>query len=375
MSKRIGIDARIWRSETGGLGRYARNLVTELLKIDQENEYTVIITPADEKEFTLDAPNCRSLVVDIPHYSVAEQKALPKILNEQRFDLVHFTHFNHPIFYRKPFVVTIHDLIMHLFPTGAQTRSTIRKAAYKLVMNDTKRAKKVIVPSESTKQDLISMLQFSPENIVVTPEGSEKKFRLHSQKEIEAIKQKYNLPDRYALFVSRWEKYKGLVSLIEAYESLLPKFPNLALVICGKPAHQSPEVAQLVYDKQAAGLNIITPGFISDEDLAAMYSAASVYVHPSWYEGFGIMILEAFASGVPVVTSNVSSLPEVVDTAGLLINPHKPQEIANAIERILLQPKLAEELRRRGLERLKQFSWAKMAKMTQDVYRQVLHQD
>lgn len=372
MSKKIGIDARIWRSETGGLGRYTRNLVTELIKIDQENQYTIIITPADEKEFTIEAPNCRSLVVDIPHYSVAEQKVLPKILNQQNFDLVHFTHFNHPILYRKPFVVTIHDLIMHLFPSGAQTRSPIRKAAYRLVMNDTKRAKKVIVPSDSTKEDLVKMLHFSPDSIVVTPEGSENKFRVHSQKEIEAIKQKHNLPERYLIFVSRWEKYKGLVNLIEAYESLLPKFPDLGLVICGKPAHQSPEVAQLVYDKQAAGLKIITPGFVSDEDLAAMYSAASVYVHPSWYEGFGIMILEAFASGVPVVTSNVSSLPEVVDTAGLLVNPHKSQEIADAIERILSQPKLAEELKRRALERVKQFSWAKMAKQTLKVYEDLL---
>jgi glycosyltransferase involved in cell wall biosynthesis len=239
-------------------------------------------------------------------------------------------------------------------------------------MNDTRRAKKIITPSESTKRDLVSVLKFPPENIVVTPEGSEKKFRLHSQKEIEAIKQKYKLPDRYVLFVSRWERYKGLTALIEAYQLLIDKFPDLALVICGQPAPQSPEVAQLIYDKQAKGLNIITPGFVNDDDLAAIYSAASVYVHPSWYEGFGIMILEAFASGVPVVTSNISSLPEVVGEAGLLINPHKPSEIASATERILSQPKLAEELRRRGLERVKQFSWAKMAKLTHQVYMQVL---
>ena len=117
---------------------------------------------------------------------------------------------------------------------------------------------------------------------------------------------------------------------------------------------------------------MVTPGFVSDEDLAAMYSAAAGYVHPSWYEGFGIMILEAFASGVPVVTSNLSSLPEVVGDAGILIDPKKPREIAEAINAILANPGKAGDLIAKGIKRNEQFSWAKMAEQTLAIYREVL---
>ena len=332
---RIGLDLRFWRSGTGGLGRYSRNLLKELLKIDKDNHYTAIITPEDELEFDLHAPNLTKLVVPIPHYSLAEQTKLPKILKAQNFDLVHFTNFNHPILYRRPFVVTVHDLIMHLYPTGKQKKSLIRRAAYRLTMRDCRRAKGVIVPSQSTRDDLVKLLKFSPNKIVITPEGSEELFRIHTDREKIAVKERLKLPKKYLLFVSRWEEYKGLPVLLAAHEQLAQKYPELGLVICGRPDKQNPQITQLVQQKQTANPNIVTPGFVSDEDLAAIYSAATIYIHPSWYEGFGIMILEAFASGVPVVTSNTSSLPEVVGDAGLLVDPKNTDELVNAIDRIL----------------------------------------
>lgn len=372
MAYKIGLDLRFWRSGTGGLGRYSRNLLTELLKIDHENQYTAIITPEDLKEFKLTAPNLRTLVVDIVHYSPAEQTKLPKILNAENFDLIHFANFNHPILYRKPFVVTVHDLIMHLFPTGAQKDSLVRKLAYRLTMNDCKRAKKVIVPSQATKNDLINMTKFPAGKIVETAEGSEASFRFHDEKEKKAIRSKFGLPEKYMIFVSRWERYKGVDTSIYAHEILLKKYPQLGLVICGRPDKQNPDIAEIVKQKQAEGLPIFTPGFVTDEDLKALYSAASVYVHPSQYEGFGIMILEAFSSGVPVVTSNTSCLPEVVGDAGLMADPRSPEEVAKQIDKILSDPKLAAELIAKGATRVKKYSWAKMAKETLDIYKEVL---
>lgn len=366
----IGLDLRFWRSGTGGIGRYSRNLLKELLVLDTENRYTAIITPEDQAEFSLNAPNLRKLVVPISHFSLSEQRQLPKILNQQNFDLVHFANFNHPILYRRPFVVTVHDMIMHLFPGAVQRKSLLHRWAYKKVFNDCQRAEKIIVPSQSTKQDLVEKLGFSASKIVITPEGNEVGFRVHSATEIAAIKQKLGLPEHFLLFVSRWERYKGLPALLEAHRLLAKDNPALGLVICGKPDSQNPEIAQMVQDSQRENKNIITPGFVSDEDLSVLYSAASVYVHPSWYEGFGIMILEAFASGTPVVTSNVSSLPEVVGEAGLLVDPHQPAEIAKAIQRILGDPQLAADLRSKGLERVKQYSWKKMAEQTLAIYRQ-----
>lgn len=372
MPYHIGIDARFWRKETGGLSRYSQSLVRELLKLDTENRYTVIITPEDEAEFDIIAPNVSKLVVDAPYYSVAEQRHLPRILKEQNFDLVHFTHFSHPILYREPFVITVHDLIMHLFPSGKQASSLVRKMAYKLVMNDAHRAKTVIVPSESTKRDLVSMLKFPEAKIVATPEGSTDSFRVHTKAECAAVKKKFELPERYFLFVSRWEKYKGLDALIEAFEHITTIQPDVALVITGKPSKQRPEIAELIKEKQRNGVKIITPGFVEDTDLASLYSAATAYVHPSWYEGFGIMILEAFASGTPVITSNVSSLPEVTGDAGILINPYSIDEIKEALLRILNEDGLAEKLSEAGVSRAKEFGWDKMAAKTLEIYKAAL---
>lgn len=371
--KKIGIDARILYKESGGLGRYASNLINELSAIDHENQYTVIITPRDETEYRVTAPNFRKLVVDIPHYSYAEQLKLLSILNKENFNLVHFTHFNHPILYRRPFVVTVHDLIMHLYPSGGQTKSLIRKLAYRLAMSDTRRAKKILVPSQASKNDLITMLNFPEEKIVVTEEGSEERFKMATAEAIEAVRSKYKLPKKYALFVSRWENYKGVTRLVDAFEKLYSDLPELGLVICGKPAKQSPEVGSYIFERQKKSKGpIITPGFVSDDDLSALYSGASVYVHPSLYEGFGIMILEAFGCGVPVVTSNNSSLSEVAGDAALLVNAEDVTEIATAIKKVITDESLAKQLRAKGLERVKLFSWKKMAEETFDVYKEVL---
>jgi len=368
----IGLDLRFWRSSTAGLGRYSRNLLTELLAIDKGNRYTAIITPEDESEFTLQAPNLSKIVVPIGHYSLAEQTKLPGILRQQNFDLVHFANFNHPLLYRGKFVVTIHDLIMHFFPTGRKKDSFWRQLAYRRVMADCRRARKVIVPSHSTKNDLVKHLQFPSEIITVTYEGSEAEFRPHSPAETKAIKEKLHLPERFLLFVSRWEPYKGIGVLLEAFAQIRQALPEVGLVICGRPSPQAPEIATLIAKCQQSGEPIITPGFLSDEDLAALYSAASVFVHPSQYEGFGIMILEAFAAGAPVVTSNASSLPEVAGDAALLIDPNNKEKIAQAILSVLSDKKLAEQLRQKGLVRTKQFSWRQMAEETLVIYQKAL---
>lgn len=369
---KIGLDLRLWPATTGGIGRYSRNLLAELLRLDTKNQYTAIITPAGEAEFTLTAPNLKKLVVDIPHYSLAEQRRLPKILAAEQFDLVHFAHFNHPIRYQGRFVVTVHDLIMHLFPSPAQKRSPIKNLAYRLVIRDCRRAAKILVPSEATKNDLVSMLKFPAAKIVVTPEGSEGQFHPHSSAEIAAVRAKFGLPERFLLFVSRWTHYKGLPTLLEAYKNLHKTYPDLGLVICGRPEKNAVEVEEQVRALVQSNPQVVTPGFVADDDLAAIYSAATTYVHPSLYEGFGIMILEAMAAGAPVVTSNVSSLPEVVGDAGLLVDPHRVDDVTAAIEKILTDPALAAALQAKGFERAKQYSWAKMAEQTLAAYQEVL---
>jgi glycosyltransferase involved in cell wall biosynthesis len=369
---RIGLDLRFWRQETAGLGRYSRNLLAELLRLETAHKFVAIITPKDVPEFDLQAANLERMVVDVPHYSLAEQTQFPKLLKGASLDLVHFAHFNHPLVYRGPFVVTIHDLIMHRFPEQFRGKTPLHRMAYRKVVADCARARRVIVPSESTARDVVELIGYPREKIAVTLEGSEEKFHPATPERVAEVRTNLGLPDQFLLFVSRWEPYKGLPVLLGAHQALVSEFPELGLVITGKPDRQNPEIVEMVRAAQRENPRILTPGFVSDDDLPALYSAASVYVHPSWYEGFGIMILEAFAAGVPVVTSNVSSLPEVVGDAGLLADPRNADEVAARIREILSNPARAQELRKRGLERVAQFSWAKMAKETLAVYDEVL---
>jgi len=370
--KNIGLDLRYWRAGVGGIGRYSQNLLTELLKLESDNQYTAIITDKDEAEFTLKAANLTKLIVPVDYYSYKEQYNLFRIFNRHRFDLMHFSHFSHPILYRRPFVVTVHDLIQWTIPTGGQGKSPIRRWAYSLAIKDCRRAKRIIVPSQSTKKDLIEIFKFPPQKIVVIPEGAQAEFRVHSQREIVNVKERLKLPERYLLFVSRWSRYKGLDLLLKVYEELSSEYRDLGLVICGRAAENEPAIASLITQAQAENPKIVTPGFVSDEELSAIYSAASIYVHPSQYEGFGIMILEAFATGTPVITTNVSSLPEVVGDAGLLVAPNNSGQLKEAIKKVLDDRQFAEQLITKGLERVKKYSWTKMAKDTLAVYQEVL---
>ncbi len=368
---RIGIDARVWRIETGGIARYTQALVRGLLEQDKVNEYTIIVNKEDAKHLHISAPNLKVLKVNIPQFSVAEQREFLHILNQEKFDLVHFTNFNHPIQYRGKFVVTIHDLIMYRFPSGAQTKSLIRKLAYRLIVRHTKRALKVIVPSTATAEDCVALLGLKDSQMVVIPHGGPTHVTV-SPSEITKVLTKFGIGKDYILFVSRWERYKGLDTLLEAFAILRQSFPDLTLVVCGKPVATSPDVAGLVRIAQEADLKVVTPGFVTDAELGALYQGAKVYVHPSRYEGFGLMILEAFAAGTPVVTSNVSCLPEVAGNAAVLVNPTDPVELAESIRSILKDPALAEKLQHAGLARAAIYTWKKTAASTLSTYLQAL---
>lgn len=367
----IALDCRFFGLSSGGIGRYAQELASNLAKLDRHNNYSVVLRPGDVELANLSG-NFTPISIDAPHFSITEQILLNKELKSRNFDLVHFTNFNHPILYRRPFVVTVHDLIMHRYPSGRSQKSLVRRTAYKKVMSDCRRAKTVIVPSEATKKDLVGQLKFKEGSIVVTPEGSSRHFRLHRADEVKSIRAKYSLPSRYLLFVSRWEPYKGLLELIEAYRSLVKDDPELGLVIIGKSDPQSPHISNAVEMARTEMPNIVLPGFVSDADLAAIYSAATVYVHPSWYEGFGIMILEAFASGVPVVTTTAASLPEVAGDAAITVHPKNSAMLRDAIQKLLKDSSRRQELINAGLERVKKFSWQKMAEQTLGVYEEVL---
>ena len=378
---KIGIDARFYRKETAGIGRYTRALIWELAKIDQKNEYVVFITPEDEKEYDEEvrSKNFRKSVVSIKHYSLAEQTKFISVLNKEKLDIVHFLNFNHPIFYQSKFIVTIHDLTVLYFPVGRQQKDSFRRWAFKAVMNNAvKRSNKVIAVSKATKNDIIKSLNGNQEKIEVIYEGIDPNYRItYNTKPVTQERIDINNVTRYTLhvtkpyllFLSQWRPHKGLPDLIKAFENLKSKhkIPH-QLVIGGKPNPAFPEIPQAIRNSPYAS-EIITPGFIPEEDLPAIYAGADIFIFPSHYEGFGLPPLEAMACGTPVVAANVSCMPEILGNAAEYFVCKDIDNMAEKISNALKDKSRQKEMIELGFKQARKYSWAKMAEETLALYR------
>jgi glycosyltransferase involved in cell wall biosynthesis len=368
---RLAIDARFYRRETAGVGRYTRGLLHALMRLDLPHEVTVILRPADRAEFPNDPlpPNWRLEVLDIPHYSLAEQLVLPRWLAARRFDLVHFTMFNHPLAYRGPFVVTIHDLTMtHRPPHGALHPRTI---AYRTVMRHAARAARcVIVPSAFTAGEVVAA--FGVTRLVVTPEAVESSFhRLDDAPRFAELRQRWGLREEFVLSVNAWRPHKGLPDLLDAFERVRER-RETQLVVVGRPQAAYPEVARAVAEAQARCPDIVTPGFVSDDELVALLSMATAAVFASHNEGFGLGALEALACGCPLVCADNSSLPEVLGDAGLMYATGDGAKLAETLLALLADPARQAEQRRLGIERAGIFSFDHMALQTAKVYEEAV---
>ena len=373
---KIGIDCRMFSTNFTGIGRYTYELVKNLEKDPKAaaNNYVLFFNNPEYKKDTPAKSNFKKVLADTPHYSLKEQTQFLKLLNEQNLDLMHFTHFNAPIRYKKPFVVTIHDLTHTLFP-GRKMRSIPYRIAYKKVIkNAVKKAKYVIAVSENTKQDLVRMLKTPPEKIHTIYEGANKEFHqlkpAELAKQTQILKKKYNITKPFLLYTGVHRYHKNLPRLIKAFSLIAHKSTanKLKLVITGKPDPLYPEAEQATKQFHLEN-RVILPGLVPEDELIALYNLAEAYVFPSLYEGFGLPILEAFACGTPVIASDVSSIPEVAGkNNALFFDPEDPKDIAEKIRTLLKTPSLQNDLKQKGLVRVKAFSWRKMAKEILDLY-------
>lgn len=375
---KIVIDGRLW-SESG-LGRYVRNLVNELQRINETNEYYVLLLRKNYDTVQYYSRNFHKVLADFKWYGVKEQIKLPKLLKELSPDLVHFPHFNVPIFFKGKFVVTIHDLIHQHF----QTRETstlnpffhaIKKFGYKKVFsNAVKKSAKIITPSEFVKNQLIKEWGINGNKIVVTYEGVDKsvieEIKKATEKDFIKIAEKFGIKKPYLFYIGNAQPHKNLSRLIHVFEKLKEKYPNLSLVLSG-PKHIFWEKIKL--ESHLEG--VIFTGFVSEKEMVVLYKNAEMFVMPSLEEGFGIPILEAMACSCPVVSSNAGSLPEVggpsSDRAVLYFDPKNEQDMEDKISQILNDEKLREVLIKNGEKRYKEFNWKKLAEQTLEVYQSV----
>lgn len=374
---RIGIDCRMYSSRFTGIGRYVYELTDNLLKMDQKNEYVLFFNEPEFSQYQPPNHRVKKVLANARHYSLSEQIGFLKRLNHEHLDLMHFTHFNAPIFYHRPSVVTVHDLTLSFYPGKKMTSPLYRLGYHVTLKSAVDKAKKIIAVSKNTKEDLQKLFKVQSEKILVIYEGVHEKFhplKEQDQEKIEAVRKKFKLDKPYLLYTGVWRTHKNIPNLIKAFHILKTEYGfDGYLVITGRkdPIYSEEIEGQTLSLKMED--DVIFTGLVEEKDLAPLYNAALTYVFPSLYEGFGLPPLEAMQCAVPVVASNKSSIPEICGEGNaIFFDPNDPDDMAEKIFEVTSQKSLRERLIARGLERVKQFSWKKMAKETLEVYNQIL---
>lgn len=373
---KIGIDCRIYSSKFTGIGRYVHELTSRLAKLDQENEYVLFFNKPEFDSYSPPSDRFKKILADAPIYSIREQFHFLKVLNKENLDLMHFTHFNAPLFYRRPSVVTIHDLTLSFYP-GKKKRSLFHRIGYHVILRSTvKKAKRIITISEHSKKDLKKLLHTPSKKIDVVYQGVGKEFKqIHDNEKINKTLKDYKIDKPFLLYTGVWRSHKNIPSMIKAFNELKTEYDcgDLSLVITGKEDPYYPEVKGTTKELNLEN-DVIFTDLVPENDLINLYNAASIYVFPSFYEGFGLPPLEAMASGTPVAASDTSSIPEVCGKGNaVFFNPNNYHEIAQNIYALLTNKELQAELIEKGLKRVQDFSWQNMAEQTFDVYKQCLH--
>lgn len=374
---RIGIDARMRGPEQGGLGRYVEQLISHLETLDPGDEFVIFLRRHQWEAYQPTNPRFHPVLADVPWYGWQEQFWLPKILSRERLDLVHFPHWNVPLGYRRPFVVTVHDLILLRYPTRAAASTLgpltywFKHRAFTLVLRHAgERARHVITDSDFTRRDIHQTLGVPLKKIAAIPLAPvllpDPAGNLELQ--VDRFREKYGLTKPYVLYVGVAYPHKNLLGLLRAWGHFnAAGVKNYQLVLAGKKNYFYEELLRHPLWKQSP--NIVYTGFVPDADLPLLYRGAALYVVPSLYEGSALPSLEAMSFGVPVVSSNRACLPEVLGNAALFADPTDPTALASAIERGLNDAALRARLATTTAELLKQYSWGQTAKKTWEVYR------
>ncbi len=369
---RIGIDARFFRGATGGIGRYSQELIKGLSARDEGRDYVVLLTEADRPEWTIKSKWVEPIFTTIEPYSKREQSELPALLRAQRLDLVHFLNFNHPLVYRDPFVLTLHDLTLLHHPTAARSGrvSLLKQFAYRQVLrHGITAARKVIAVSQYTADDAARTFGVRRDHFEVIYHG-----RPERQPTLPAAKitQFLGSDAPYILFLSNWRPHKGILTLAEAFARLKSKH-NLPhkLVLTGNQDAAPPDIQQKI-NENPFRQDIITPGFVPEALLGTLYARAAAYVMPSDFEGFGLPVLEALVQETPTIVADNSSLPEVGGPCVLKFPTRDGAALAEMLFTILTDTAVVSELRRQIPDHLAQFSWAHAVAQTGAVYDSVL---
>lgn len=371
---RIGVNGRFLVAKRTGVQRAAYNLLHNLVAIDRENEYFIFTGRDQLGNEDWDYPNVKVIPSRLRggesfRNHIWEQFWLPRLAKKYNVDILHSPANMAPLFYKGKTVVHIHDLC---FVVNPHWYSFMFHTLYNFVIPRlAQRASKVITNSNNSRNDLLQFCNVNAERVSLIYWAVDDTFNSADDQERDYEEWPY---EDYILYVGSLEPRKNIRQLIEAYEDLRHRNPNITpkLILIGG---ESPLFGEVQLNVKKYKDDIIFKGFVDDNMLREYYRRAKLVVYPSLYEGFGLPPLEAMASGTPVVTSNTSSIPEVVGKAALMVSPYDTKQLAKTMEKVLTTPELQKKLVHNGYEQVKKFNWIRVARNTLAVYYEVYNSD
>jgi len=355
--------------------------VDNILALDNENEYVIFLSKENFASFKSDNLKVKKVLTGVRWYTLAEQIIMPYSVWREGLDLMHWPHFNVPILCPVRFVVTIHDLILTKFPTARATTLgplfyRIKNWGYKFVIYlAVKRAKCVVAVSQFTKDDVVKQFKVNKKKVVVTYEGVFKLSQADDSGDDKEALLRYNIDKPFLLYMGNAYPHKNLEGLIKVFFRLHKSEPDLKLVLVGKEDYFYKRVKKYADSLWVSDENknpVIFPGFIPDRELAILFKKARAYIFPSFYEGFGLPPLEAMFYGCPVISSDSSSLPEVLGQSALYFSSEDEEDMLAKIKKIIKDESLRQELIKKGYEQVKKYSWEECARETLEIYKEIV---
>ncbi len=368
---RIAIDVR--KINDFGIGTYLRNILRYLPTTRDGHEYHLICRNKDEQLLAGFSDRFNLSFVSAPNYSISEHVAIPARLKRIGADLYHAPHYVIPYLLPCRSVVTVHDVIQLLFPQYLPSKLAQHYAAH-MIRRATAVSKILMTVSEASKNDLLRMFPVEASKIRVIPNGIDTSIKIElSDVDLESVRHRFQIEGRNVLFVGNIKPHKNIERLIAAFSQLRrkPSCTDLTLIVVGDDITKYPSLRRAVEHHQVRPF-VRFFGFVPEKTLVALYQIANLFVFPSLYEGFGLPPLEAMANGTPVVTSKISSLPEVVGDAAVMGNPYSVDEIASGIFRVLSDHEFQEKLKIAGYQQAEKFNWENAARQIQEVYSEAL---
>ncbi|HEX2254220.1 MAG TPA: glycosyltransferase family 1 protein [Thermoanaerobaculia bacterium] len=367
----ICIDAR--KLEDFGIGTYIRNLVRHLAEIDQENRY-LLLTRAPRRELALELPdNFEFLVERSPVYSLRELAAVSWRLFRMRVDLYHSTHYVLPALVPCPVVATIHDIIHLLYPEFLPSKLAFFYAQ-RMIRRTLARGDRIVAVSRNTKEDLMQYFDVDGAKIQVIYNGVDDVFRRRlGGEEVDRWLRDLGVPRPYVLFVGNPSKpHKNLDRVVQAYARAKKLHGFEAKLVCVGDRRKAEFKIRSRAEQLGVGDDVVLLGHVVDEALPAIYQGAGLFLYPTLYEGFGLPVIEAMASGVPVITSRSSALREIAEGYAHLVDPLDVEGMADAIGQLMADPDHRTGLAKLGLRRAETFQWRRTAERTLEIYQSTI---